>query len=252
MSPEQALGRKNDHRSDIFSVGVVLYEMATGQRPFRGDTDTETIDKIVHADATAVARLNYKVVPELERIIRKCLEKNPEDRYQSARELLVDLRNLRRDSSGTRARYEPRKSPRRALIISAIAVIVLVVAVLLIARRPNAHRVVEAPQVVSVAVLPFVNTTNDPTTQYLSDGISETLINSLSQIPQMRVIARTTSFRFRGTEVNPHSIGKELNVGALLTGKITELGKTLIVQADLIDTTNGSVLWGDHYNRSIS
>src|SRR5437660_6723129 len=200
MSPEQALGRKNDHRSDIFSVVVVLYEMATGQRPFRGDTDTETIDKIVHADATAVARLNYKVVPELERIIRKCLEKNPEDRYQSARELLVDLRNLRRDSSGTRARYEPRKSPRRALIISAIAVIVLVVAVLLIARRPNAHRVVEAPQVVSVAVLPFVNTTNDPTTQYLSDGISETLINSLSQIPQMRVIARTTSFRFRGTD----------------------------------------------------
>jgi eukaryotic-like serine/threonine-protein kinase len=252
MSPEQALGRKSDHRSDIFSLGVLLYELTTGQRPFRGETDTEIIDNIVHGAPVAVARLNYKVSPELERIIRKCLEKNPEDRYQSARELLVDLRNLRRDSSGARTPHALRKLPRRALIISGTAVCVLVIAVVVGIRRPARTAPVAGTQVVSVAVLPFVNTTSDPQTEYLSDGISETLINSLSQLPQIRVIARTTSFRFRGRELNPQSIGRELKVGALLTGKITQLGKTLVVQADLIDTRDGTELWGDRYSRNFS
>ena len=256
MSPEQALGRKSDHRTDIFSLGVLLYELATGQRPFRGETDTEVIDKIVHGDPVAVARLNYTVSLELERIIRKCLEKNPEDRYQSGRDLLVDLRNLRRDSSGARAPHRPRKLPRRSLLIATAGVCVVIIAAVIVRIAKPPHTAVgpvtAAPNVVSVAVLPFVNTTSDPKTEYLSDGISETLINSLSQLPSMRVIGRTTSFRFRGRDLNPQSIGKELNVGALLTGKITQVGKTLVVQADLIDTRDGTELWGDRYSRTFS
>jgi pentatricopeptide repeat protein len=253
MSPEQTLGRKSDHRSDIFSFGVLLYELTTGQHPFRGETDTEIIDKIVHSDPVPVARLNYTVAPEMERIIRKCLEKNSEDRYQSGRELLVDLRNFQRDSSGARVQHVAPRLSRRSLIIGgAIALFVVVIAAFLLTRRSPLPPATAAPQVISLAVLPFVNTTSDPATQYLADGISETLINGLSQLPQMRVIARTTSFRFRGSAVNPQSIGKELDVGALLTGKITQLGKTVVVQADLIDTRNGTELWGDHYSRSTS
>ncbi len=255
MSPEQALGREVDHRTDIFSVGVTLYEMATGKLPFFGATVTEIIDRIAHAQPEAIARLNYNVPGELERIIRKCLEKDRERRYQSARDLHVDLKNFKRDSDSSAVTVEeavPQQRPkisRLSFIASALVVLALVgIGLYFLSRRDDA-----AGNVIdSIAVLPLVNASADPNTDYISDGITESLINSLSQLPKMRVMARTTMFRYKGREVDPQKVGLELGVKAVLTGKVLQRGDSLIIQADLVDVADGSQLWGEQYNRKFS
>lgn len=222
MSPEQALGREIDRRTDIFSLGVVLYETVTGRPPFPGTTASEIIDRIAHAQPEAIARFNYDVPAELERIIRKCLEKERERRYQSARELLVDLQNLKRDSSASAG----------------------------IALRPRKQRSRKALD--SLAVLPLVNASAAPDMEYLSDGITETIINSLSQLPKLHVMARGTVFRYKGRETDPREIGRDLNVRAVLVGRVLHLGERLIVSAELADTADGAQLWGAQYNRTLS
>ncbi|HEX8183268.1 MAG TPA: serine/threonine-protein kinase, partial [Blastocatellia bacterium] len=151
MSPEQAIGRAVDHRSDIFSLGVVLFEMLTARLPFEGETAVEVIDKIIHDEPLAVARLNYSVPPELERIVRKCLEKERDRRYQSTRELLIDLNNLQRDSdSESRTSYGLNRHTQTV-------------------RRPRSRRSID-----SLAILPLINMSGDTDAEYLSDGITET------------------------------------------------------------------------------
>jgi len=247
MSPEQALGRKVDHRSDIFSLGIVIYEMVTGRKPFVGKTTTETIDRIVHAQPQAIARFNYDVPTELERIVRKALEKEPEHRYQSAGDLLTDLRTLQRDlvSTDRPDTTTRRKYASRPLVYALIALAILVLTGVVAYRL-----LVKNQPIDSVVVLPFTNEGGDPNTDYLSDGISENLINRLSQLHDLRVVPRNTAFRYRGQQVDAQAVGQTLGVRAVILGRVVQRGDILIIQAELIDVQNQSQLWGDQYQRN--
>lgn len=229
MSPEQALGRDLDQRSDIFSLAVVIYEMLTGRLPFDGASATEIIDNIVHKEPVAIARFNYDVPPELERIVRKGMEKDRERRYHSARELATDLRNLSRDSNT--AAITGVAASRKTQTT----------------RRSRSRKAID-----SLAILPLLNASGDPDTEYLSDGITESIINNLSQLPKLRVMARSTVFRYKGKDVDPQSVGQELGVRAALTGRVLHRGDLLIIKAELVDAEDGSHLWGEQYNRELS
>jgi eukaryotic-like serine/threonine-protein kinase len=247
MSPEQAVGSEVDQRSDLFSLGVVMYEMATGKLPFSGDTAAETIEKIVHKEPAAIARFNYEVSAELERIIRKCLEKDRERRYQSAKDLLIDLKNLRRDGDSAANAFDKSssKSRRYALvgIVAVLAVIALVV-YLVAFRSEKTSKPIE-----SLAVLPLLNAGGDPEVEYLSDGITETIINKMSQVASLRVMARSTVSSYKGKESDPRKVGRELGVGAVLMGNLIRRGDSLIIRMELVSVEDGRQLWGEQYNR---
>jgi serine/threonine protein kinase/Tfp pilus assembly protein PilF len=231
MSPEQAIGRAIDNRSDIFSLGVVLYEMLTARLPFDADTPAKTIDNIIHAEPMPLARLNYGVTPDLDRVVRKCLEKNRERRYQSVRDLLIDLRNLQRDSDSSSA-------PATAGIGRQTQVV----------ARTRSRKTID-----SLAILPFANQSGDPDLEYLSDGVTEALINNLSRLTKLRVMARSTVFRYQSREVqDAQQVGHELGVRAVLNGRLLKRGDSLIVKLELVDTNDGSHLWGEQYTRELS
>ena len=257
MSPEQAVGHQVDHRSDIFSLGVVLYQLITGRLPFIGKTANETANRIATAQPEAISRLNDKVPPELERIIRKCLEKEPQRRYQTAADLAADLENLKRDTQ-TNASVRTTEERRRELRAYPLALIALVVLIALLAgfvlykKYAGIQAGAAPPSVGSIAVLPFTNVTGDQNTDYLSDGITESIINSLSQIPNMRVMARTTMFRYKGKNADPQTVGRELGVDAVVSGKSLQQGDTLVIQAELVKVSDGSQVWGDRFNRKLS
>lgn len=253
MSPEQALGKTIDHRTDIFSMGVVFYEMATGRRPFSGSNPTETIDKIVHSQPESIARFNYNIPQELERVIRKCMEKDPDRRYQSASDLLIDLRNLNRDLDSSNIKQEIERgttetitpSKQNYLIPIALFLIAAIIASIYFFTRP-------AKTIDSLAILPFANISGNPDMEYLGDGITESLINNLSQLPRLRVMARTTVFTYKGRSVDPRRVGKEMNVRAVLTGKLNRIGDTLLIQGELVDASDGSQLWGEQYSEKFT
>ena len=229
MSPEQAFGRALDHRTDIFSLGVVFYEMLAGRLPFIGESFTEVIDRIAHEDPLPPSRYNYSVPAELERITRKCLEKDRERRYQSTRDLLTDLRNLQRDAeSGTLTSSQLRRQTATS-------------------GGARTRKAID-----SIAILPFANAANEPDADYLSDGITESIINNLSQVPKLRVMARSTVFRYKGREADPREVGRDLNVRAVLTGRVLNRGELLIIKVELVDTFDGSQLWGEQYNRKLA
>jgi serine/threonine protein kinase/Tfp pilus assembly protein PilF len=232
MSPEQSLGRTIDGRTDIFSLGVVLYEMLTGRLPFTGSSATEIIDNILHAEPLSVSRYNTNTPAELERIVRKCLEKDRDRRYQSARELAIDLRNLKRDldSGGLSTSALMTQSYTGQA-----------------ARRTRSRRAID-----SLAILPLANESRDPETEYLADGITESIINNLSQLGKLRVMARSTVFRYKGRDIDPIATGIELGVRAILIGRMLNRGDTLIIKVELVDASDGSHLWGENYNRPMA
>ncbi|MBK9376614.1 MAG: protein kinase [Holophagales bacterium] len=248
MSPEQALGKEVDHRTDLFSLGVVLYELAVGRLPFVGDTATQTIDQICHASPEPLSRSRSDVPAELERIVRKCLEKERDSRYATARDLLVDLRNLQRDrASGAGVRTAPVQQKGRRLLLVGAAVLVAAVAVVAGALYGKAR---QGASIGSVAVLPFENATGDPANDYLSDGISENLINKLSSLPGLRVISRRSAFAFKGQKLSPAEIGAKLGVDALLLGSLAQRGASLAITAELVRVRDETQLWGEKYARS--
>jgi TolB-like protein/Tfp pilus assembly protein PilF len=249
MSPEQALGKDTDHRSDIFSSGVVLYQMATGRLPFSGATPTETITEIVRSEPTPVSELSPVTPPELGRIIRKCLEKDPARRYQNARELAVDLENLKRDSeSGEVAAPVPRASRRRGVIAVAAAAVVIAAALFIGAGVMGSR----SQAIESIAVLPFENGSGDDEIEYLCDGLSESLINTLSEIPELKVISRRSAFSFKGSSEDPRTIGRKLDVQALVMGRLVTHGDQLAVSAELVDVEDNHQLWGGRFSRQQS
>jgi serine/threonine-protein kinase len=284
MSPEQARGLEVDARTDIFSFGVLIYEIIAGRLPFEGSNTNEILASLLSdKEPSPLARYAREVPAELERIVSKALRKNRDERYQTIKDLLLDLKSLKQrlefdaeversrppemSSDQTTAAGTPPtlsgqaaqtipitaslvsriKHHRRSLIIALLGLIVAAVGLTYLI-----YFAVPARTIDSIAVLPFVNTSGDPNTEYLSDGISEALINSLTELPQLRVVARSTAFRYKGREVDPQAVGSELNVRAVLMGRVRQVGDVLDVQVDLIDATTGAQLWGKEYERKVS
>jgi len=250
MSPEQARAKELDARTDLFSFGAVLYEMATGTLPFRGESSAVIFKAILDATPTSAVRLNPDLPTKLEDIINKALEKDRELRYQSAAEIRADLKRLSRISdSGVSAGTDTR--PHRWLrAATAVGVLALVLILGLIYHYLPSQR--SGGAINSLAVMPFVNTNGDPNNEYLSEGITDTLINNLSQLPSLRIVPRGRVFRYKGKEVEPEKVGQELNVRGVVTGRVLQRGDTLVVQAELTDVVHDSQLWGDQYTRKPS
>jgi eukaryotic-like serine/threonine-protein kinase len=223
MSPEQLRGEAVDPSADIFSLGCILFEMVTAQRPFHRESGAATIAAILKDDIPRES-LSRSVPPEFQRIIENCVEKNPAARFQSARDLSLTLRAIGSSSSVIKGDLIER-----------------------IVRTRTPKKSID-----SIAVLPFANATNDPGTEYLSDGLTEGIIHKLSQLPKLKVMARSTVFRYKNRDADPQAVGRELRVRAVLSGRLQQIGNRLAISVELVDTTDGAQLWGEQYTREIA
>ncbi|HJZ80447.1 MAG TPA: protein kinase [Pyrinomonadaceae bacterium] len=270
MSPEQALGREVDHRSDIFSFGVVLYEMATGQSPFAGANAVETLDRILHAQPEGMTRLNASVPPELERLILKCLEKEKDQRYQTTRELAIDLSNIRPGqapsrnlSVGTQSRAKGAAAvvsdlvgrPGNLAAWSALGLVALVLLVVAGRAYWSSRRTPTTggrPEIKSLAVLPLENLSGDPAQEYFADGMTESLISSLAQIRALKVISRTSVMRYKGSRQSLPDIARELNVDGIIEGSVQRAGGRVRVTTQLIHAGTDTHLWAREFERDLT
>jgi len=240
MSPEQVRGEAVDARSDIFAIGTILYEMLSGRPAFRGPSSVETMHCVLNSDPPPI-----DVNPALHRVLRHCLEKNRELRAHSARDVAYELDTV----SGFHDL--PTRGRSVWLATALIAFAAFAAALLLLWRRPQ-QAPAAAVAIDSLAVLPFVNATSDPRSDYLSDGVTDSIINSLSQLPQIKVMSQSTMFRFKGKKIDPQEAGHQLKVRAVVAGRVTQLADHLSVQAELVNVDDGSQLWGEQYNRRLS
>jgi serine/threonine-protein kinase len=262
MSPEQVRGQAVDHRSDIFAMGAVLYEMLTGRRAFRGETPADTLSAILREDPPAPDGGGRPVPGALKRVVARCLEKNPENRFQSARDVAFALEAL--SDSGETAATVGRKAPRRTqwILLGSAAVAAALLGVFLASRPPSgsAPAAVEpgraAPAATgaasSIAVLPFVNLSRDADNEYFSDGMTEELIHALSAVDGLRVVSRTSVFAFKGKETDVREIGRQLDVQSVLEGSVRKEGGTLRVTAQLVDVSDGYHRWSQTFDRESS
>jgi eukaryotic-like serine/threonine-protein kinase len=261
MSPEQVRGQELDERTDLFSMGLVLYEMCTGHRAFIGTTSGVIFDAILNRAPVPPGRLNPAIPVQLEQIIAKTLEKDRELRYRSASDLRADLQRLMRDTDSARAMpYTPGQASREKLlrlwphlVWGGILAFLLILFGLNVGNlRDRLFGGASQARIESIAVLPFANLSNDPKTEYLSDGITESLINSLSQLPNLAVMSRNTVFRYKGQATDSQKVGRDLHVRAILTGRLIQTGDELMISVSLEDVENSRQIWGEQYNRKLS
>ena len=288
MSPEQAQGKTKsiDNRSDIFSFGCILFEVVTGQRPFTGNDHIEILNKLIREPAPPLATLNPDAPPDLQRIVRRCLAKDPDERYQNIKDIAIELKEMRREllesgiqssvplissasSEAQTIRLESQRataeSPARTssteFIVNglkrhktaalAVALLILIGAVAF-GIRSYLHASSTEVAVESIAVIPFVNQNKDPDDDWISDGLTESIINNLTQVPNLKVIARSSVFRYKGQGMDPVVVGKKLGVRAVLAGRLTQRGDNMLISVELIDIRDNKQLWGEQYERRLT
>jgi len=254
MSPEQVRAEDVDYRSDIFSFGTVMYELITGKQPFITNNRAVTMSAILTQQPLPLSHYTANVPQELERIVSKCLQKDRERRYQSAAEIAIDLRQLQRtdrDTVATGASFHEQPSTHNYLTLAALFGLVLIVGGLAYFLL---HRSLSSPpaRVNSIAVLPFVNTNADADLEYLSDGMTDSLINSLARLPNTRTIGRTSVFRYKNRDADAHAVGTELGVQSVLSGRITQRGNSFSISVELVDARDNHHIWGQQFNRQLS
>jgi serine/threonine protein kinase/Tfp pilus assembly protein PilF len=252
MSPEQVRGKDLDSRTDLFSFGAMLYEMCTGVLPFRGDTSGTIFESILSKTPAPIMRLNPDTPPKLEEIISKCLEKDRNLRYQHAADIRTDLQRLKRETESGRAAVIPVASPRWSRRITLIGAIACMLVIAMVAVAAFYFASSSRARINSVAILPFSNASGDPDTEYLSDGITEGIIDRLSGLPNLKVISRTSAFRYKRRDIDPQKVAKELGVQTLVTGRVIQRGDDLSVSAELVDAREDKQLWGERYSRKMA